>query len=161
MNNDQLMTYGVIALVVLVVFLLMKKDQVEGFADGAELTDSSESRSYYYDPRTGEQKEGDGFVDPIFGPDARPHPGVVPPSYYFLDDGAEGKMSIQHNLCSRSCCGVQFPPSFDVPKDPYVEANKDKFVPSRYFCNNSFQDSGCLCMTKDQAQFFQTRGGNM
>ena len=100
--------------------------------------------------------EENNIIDPILGAN-----GSVPPSYYLLDDGAEGTMSIQHNLCSKSCCGVQYPPPFNVSKDPYVEANKDKFVPNKYYCNNSFQDSGCLCMTKDQSQFFQTRGGNM
>lgn len=90
----------------------------------------------------------------------QPDSQKLPENYYFLDDGADGKMSIQHNLCSRSCCSEQYPPPFKLKYDSYVCKNKDKFVPSQVMCNNTFQDSGCLCMTKEQAEFLTSRGGN-
>ena len=83
-----------------------------------------------------------------------------PDHLYFLDDGAEGRMSIHHNLCSKSCCSEQYPLPFKLPEDPYVMANKDKFVPSNYFCSNNAQDSGCLCLSKEQDDFLYDRGGN-
>ena len=42
----------------------------------------------------------------------------------------------------------------------YNEPNKDKYVPSNIMCNNAYQDSGCLCLTKEQAGFLSNRGGN-
>ena len=84
----------------------------------------------------------------------------LPENYYFLDDGAEGKMSIQHNLCSKSCCSEQYPTPFKLKYDGNVCANKSKYVPSQIMCNNAHQDSGCLCMTQDQAKFLTNRGGN-
>ena len=84
----------------------------------------------------------------------------LPEDYYFLDDGADGKMSIQHNLCSRSCCSEQYPTPFKLKYDGNVCNNKSKYVPSQIMCNNAYQDSGCLCMTKDQANFLTNRGGN-
>jgi len=84
----------------------------------------------------------------------------VPDNYYLLDDGANGMMSIRNNLCSPSCCSDQYPTSFKLRPDENVCASKGNFVPSSYMCNNSYQDSGCLCMTKEQSNFLSTRGGN-
>lgn len=111
------------------------------------------------DPTTGLMVDGPGYESSeVEG--APEVPVSVPSNYYLLDDGAGGEMSIQNNLCSKSCCSAQWPTPFKMKYDPYVCQNKDKFVPSRYFCNNSFQDSGCLCLTKKQAGFLYNRGGN-
>jgi len=88
------------------------------------------------------------------------NPSSLPSNYYFLDDGANGEFSIQHNLCSKSCCSEQWPTPFKLKNDPYVCKNKKDFVPSRMMCNNSFQDSGCLCLTRKQAKFIYNRGTN-
>lgn len=77
-----------------------------------------------------------------------------------LNDGADGNMGMGFNLCSKSCCSAQYPPPFGLPVDPLVCGSKKEFVPSTYTCNNGWQDSGCLCMTKDQALFLNTRGNN-
>lgn len=90
----------------------------------------------------------------------QPATAMIPSNYYFLDDGDDGRKSIQHNLCSKSCCVDQWPTPFKMKHDPYVCQNKDKFVPSRIMCNNNFQDAGCLCLTKEQAKFIYNRGGN-
>ncbi len=84
----------------------------------------------------------------------------IPDSYYFLDDGAGGEMSVQNNLCSKSCCSAQWPTPFKQKSDPYVcEGLKSgKYVPSRMFCNNTYQDAGCLCLTKEQGRFLYSRG---
>jgi len=113
----------------------------------------------HIDPQTGILMDGPGFSRDRFVKSKRARRSV-PPNYYFIDDGANGEMSIQHNLCSKSCCSEQWPTPFKQKYDPFVCKNKDQFIPSNIFCNNSFQDSGCLCLNKKQAQFLYNRGGN-
>lgn len=67
---------------------------------------------------------------------------------------------LMNNMCSPSCCSPQYPPPFASPQDKYVCDSKDEFVPSSYSCNNGVQNTGCLCLTKDQSNFLADRGGN-
>jgi len=111
-------------------------------------------------PQTGTIMDGPGFEKGETDiPQSKTYDSI-PSNYYFLDDGANGEATVMNNLCSKSCCSDQWATPFKQSYDPYVCANKSKFVPSNIFCNNSFQDSGCLCMTKDQGNFLGTRGGN-
>jgi hypothetical protein len=84
----------------------------------------------------------------------------IPSNYFFLDDGADGKYTITSNLFSKSCCSAQYPVPFHLKDDPYVAENKSNYVGSNYFGSNSFEDSGCLCLNKQQGQFLYNRGGN-
>lgn len=95
-----------------------------------------EEQSPYVNPATGMMMDGPGFErGEVEG--APETPTSVPSNYYFLDDGAGGEMSIQHNLCSKSCCSSQWPTPFKQKYDPYVCNNKSDFVPSRMFCQNT------------------------
>ena len=119
-----------------------------------------DNKSAYVDPNTGSLIDGPGFeASEIEGSISSQQPSISS-NYYFLDDGANGEMSIQHNMCSKSCCSAQWPTPFKQKYDPHVCKNKDKFVPSSIFCNNAFNDSGCLCLTKPQANFLYNRGNN-
>lgn len=84
----------------------------------------------------------------------------IPDNLYFLDDGANGEMGLHNNLCSKSCCSDQYPTPFKLNPDKSVCENKGEFVPNNIMCNNAYQDSGCLCLTKKQAKFLGNRGGN-
>jgi hypothetical protein len=77
-----------------------------------------------------------------------------------LDDGAMGNAGLNYNLCSPSCCSPSYPTPFEVPCDDLICKNKHKFVPSSYKCSNSFQNSGCACVTEQQNAFLSSRGGN-
>jgi len=77
-----------------------------------------------------------------------------------LDDGMNGNAGLNFNLCSKSCCSPQYPTPFPMPADPLVCSSEQEFVPTSYTCNNAWQDSGCLCMTKQQALFLNNRGNN-
>lgn len=79
---------------------------------------------------------------------------------YMLDDGADGRMSITNNLYSKACCSPQYPPPFATPYDETACKTRQEYANTNYYGNNSFQDSGCLCMTKDQYKFINSRGGN-
>ena len=71
-----------------------------------------------------------------------------------------GDNGLNFNLCSKSCCGDQWPVPFKMPVDRMTCGSKDEFVPSNYMCNNGWQDSGCLCLKKDQSKFIDSRGDN-
>jgi len=77
-----------------------------------------------------------------------------------LDDGAGGNMGLHYNLCSPSCCSAQYPTPHKLAKDPLVCGREGEFVPSSITCQNSWQNSGCACLTKKQASFINDRGGN-
>lgn len=128
-----------------------------------QVVPSEELQAPVVSPQTGALLDGPGYEQqPIDGApiDASMTVDQIPSNYYFLDDGAGGEMSIQHNLCSKSCCSEQWPTPFKQKYDPYVCQNKDKFTSSRIMCSNTFQDAGCLCLRKDQQQFLYNRGGN-
>ena len=77
-----------------------------------------------------------------------------------LDDGYNGAMGLNYNMCSQSCCSPQYPPPFALEEDKMVEQHKDKFVPNNYVCNNAWNNTGCVCMTKKQHEYIGSRGGN-
>jgi hypothetical protein len=137
--------------------------RTEGFT--SETTDLAEDKGMdknmpHVNPKTGMLMDGPGFERGDVEGVTQEVMSMIPSNYYFLSDGANGEMSIQHNLCSKSCCSSQWPTPFKQKYDPYVCQNKDQFVPSNVFCSNTFQDSGCLCLTKAQSQFISNRGLN-
>lgn len=71
-----------------------------------------------------------------------------------------GDTGLNFNLCSKSCCSDQWPVPFRMPVDKMTCSSTDEFVPSNLYCNNGWQDSGCLCLKKDQADFINSRGEN-
>jgi hypothetical protein len=77
-----------------------------------------------------------------------------------LGDGMNGNAGFHFNLCSKSCCRPQYPTPFPLVVDSYVSNSKDEFVPTSYTCRNSFQDVGCLCLTKEQEKLLNNRGNN-
>ena len=77
-----------------------------------------------------------------------------------LDDGAGGNMGLHYNMCSPSCCSAQYPTPHKLAKDPLVCGREGEFVPSSLTCQNSWQNSGCVCLTKKQASNLSYRGGN-
>ncbi len=114
----------------------------------------------FVDATTGTLISGPGFEKGRML-DTYGSPGTdIPSNYYFLDDGAGGEMSIQHNLCSKSCCVDQWPTPWKQKVDPYVcsARKRGELVGSNYFCSNTFQDAGCLCLSKKQGQFLYNRG---
>jgi hypothetical protein len=82
---------------------------------------------------------------------------VIAPNSYLLDTGGN---SLMNNKCSKSCCSPQFPVSFPLDFEPGVCSDNKEYVPTNYTCNNSWNDVGCSCVTKDQINFLAHRGGN-
>jgi hypothetical protein len=81
-------------------------------------------------------------------------------SMYLLDDGSNGNAGLHYNNCSQSCCSQQYPLPFSLTNDEHdININHD-YVPSNMTCMNASQNAGCMCLTKHQAQFLSSRGGN-
>jgi hypothetical protein len=115
-----------------------------------------------YDRHTGSVVSGSEFVglpneiEPANGDATVPNYGAVDR----LDDGYNGAGGLNYNVCSKSCCGPQYPPPFGLEEDEYVAKHKGDFVPNDYMCNNAWNNSGCVCMTKDQREYISSRGHN-
>jgi len=118
-----------------------------------------------YDADTATIQSGSGFIPQkqYFTPwgsmiqvgDMSTADGTLPYSETSITD-----YSMNFNQCSPACCSDQWPVPFKLPVDKSLCGSKDEFVPNSYYCNNGWQDSGCLCMTKQQSEFLQTRGDN-
>ncbi len=111
----------------------------------------------YHNPDTRTIMAGSGFIPqkdhmPAWGNNH----GLVDD----LDDGESGNMGMHYNLCSPSCCSAQYPTPHKLAKDPLVCGREDEFVPNSQTCQNSWQSSGCSCVTKKQAAFLYNRGNN-
>lgn len=81
-----------------------------------------------------------------------------PSAGYMLDDNNNGVFS--YPICSKNCCSPQYPPPFEIPTDHWLEQNKDNYVPSAYTCNNSWEDTGCLCLPDKSRTYLESRGEN-
>jgi len=91
---------------------------------------------------------------------AQPRDNIIKPYYEKnYNQKQDDVMDFSLNMCSPNCCNKQFHPPFALAGDFYPY-DDDKYVSSSYACNNSFQNSGCLCMTKNQSEFLGSRGLN-
>lgn len=155
----------VISLIVVIVRCRRPQPMIQQFKSvSAEsempMKEMQDKNMPYVDAKTGSLLDGPGFERGDIQGASQEMIQNIPSNYYFLDDGAGGEMSVQHNLCSKSCCSEQWPTPFKQKNDPFVCANKGMFTPSKMFCSNTFQDAGCLCLTKSQNAFINNRGGN-
>lgn len=93
-----------------------------------------------------------------------PQKEIYPAWGDYDNDGLMGKdgesYGFQYNLCSPACCSEQYPTPFKLPRDKFVCDNKQDFWPNSYTCGNQWENAGCLCMTKDQGKFLNSRGNN-
>lgn len=138
----------------------------EGYGNGDDMGNSGcgngvDKNGAFVDPSVGGFIEQVGFEDGGYD-DALKYKmrSNIPSNEYLLDDGANEELTIVNNMCSKSCCSPQWPTPFTQDTNEFVIANRDKFVPSSYFCNDSYNSAGCICLTKTQNQFLLNRGNN-
>ena len=152
---DEKIKYGIIAFIVLVLVYWLISTPVENF--GATPANQITVPALY-NRETGQIISGSDFLGV---------PNEIATAWGAsygdndnLDDGDNGIMGLNYSMCSKSCCSVQYPPPFELDKDVVIDKLQGDFVPNSYQCNNAWQDSGCLCMTKNQQDFLSDRGGN-
>jgi len=163
---------GLVVVIVLIVLFVMFKKPIHKFEHlvptimGKPSRHSTEVKQQeepiqpmLFDAGSGTIVAGAGMETPqLMSPWYKAYTGNLK-NYYLLDDGEDGAAGLQFNQCSKACCGDQ-PLPFSMPIEQSVCDSKDEFVPNPYTCNNSWQDTGCVCMTKKQAGFLGSRGGN-
>ena len=179
-NMSILQKFIMVLLAVAVVYMLIRRRELFGATEESSIKfdkkgsqkqfDASESRQeefptipMLYDRTTGVQTAASEFVGlpeeiiPAWSDsDVVANYGKIDK----LDDGYNGAMGLNYNMCSKSCCGPQYPPPFAIDSDVMVEKHKGEFVPNNYMCNNAWNDSGCVCMTEKQRDYIQSRGNN-
>jgi hypothetical protein len=139
-------------LVIIYIIYIQKNDEVEPFGELREPIPSDQNITVNETRMTGSEFAGYPHYEPWDDIYRNPSAG------YLLDDNNEGKFS--YPICSKACCSPQYPPPFEIPIDEWLAKNIDKYVPSRYTCNNSWEDTGCLCMTDKQREYLEGRGNN-
>lgn len=164
-ERNVLIVTGVIIAIIIAYVMFRKKPENFNNMRYEHMTNPIYAETNYQEPpkvnvETGTLVDGPGFETGEVDNVDQAVLSKIPSDYYFLDDGADGKFSITSNLFSKSCCSAQWPVPFHQKYDPYVCNNKDQYVGSNIFGSNTFQDSGCACLTKDQAKFMYSRGGN-
>lgn len=87
--------------------------------------------------------------------------------YTLLDEDLQ-KFTLSNNICSPSCCSEQYQLQFKVKSDNDVCIDKDKYVITNLTCMNTTGRSesgtggnaGCMCVTKEQQEYYESRGNN-
>jgi hypothetical protein len=171
-NKKALLATLVVIILLLVVFYKLSYENLQSVnitntpretQDATELKEKDPViNPRMYDRRTGQITDASEFVG--LPSEIYPANGGNPISNYGtidkLDDGYNGEMGLNYNMCSKACCSPQYPPPFALEEDVMVNSMKDKFVPNNYACNNAWNNAGCVCMTKEQHNYIGSRGGN-
>jgi hypothetical protein len=162
----------IVVLLIIIVVVLATREKFESVAPVILKVDSTQMKDAnidipprLYDRQTGLITDASQFVTlpneivPAWGleqDNSLNNYGLVDK----LDDGNSGLMGLNYNMCSKSCCSKQYPTPFTQDVDVVAESNSDNFTPSQYTCNNAWQNTGCVCMTKKQKEFLASRGNN-
>ena len=163
MSIEYLKKHPIIVFIVIVALLyfLCSIKTNEGMENMPTMLDSSLYNPNSFQPGLAREIGRDKFVelnqivDPPWANDVGNNA-----KYGEVDALLPARMGLNYNLCSKSCCSQQWPVPFSLAPDKLVTESGKEYVPSSYTCNNAWQDTGCLCMEKDQALFLNSRGMN-
>lgn len=114
----------------------------------------------FFDTNTGVMMAGSEFISSQINPNKSQdaYSGSFETNE-FLDDGSNGNMGLNFNNFSKECCAPQYPLSFEMENKGILNSD-ETYVMSPYTGNNSWSSAGCICMTKEQRDFLNNRGGN-
>ena len=77
------------------------------------------------------------------------------------DDPKKNYGSMRFVDRSPACCSAQYPVPFKIKVDKEIMDHAGDYVPSIYFGNNNgWQNHGCACVRKEDANSLFVRGGN-
>ena len=93
-------------------------------------------------------------------------PSIVNTASHSEKEGFETVLNISDQfkvskaMCSKSCCGEQWPVSFDTDNDTRIsEEDKKNYVSSNFTCTGH-NGTGCVCMEQNNKTFLTNRGNN-
>ena len=142
-----------------ILFLCITMCKSENFEDSGQNIMFGNPRIYY--PIISEEADRN---DMVAIPNTVEYPWAKNKNNYgeteILDDGKMGNLGLNFNMCSKSCCSEQPTLPFKMMPDDFVLQSGEKYVSSNINCSNAWQDSGCVCLTKNQALFLNRRGNN-
>jgi hypothetical protein len=153
-------TIVLIALSIAILLLCHSKMMNETKEKYANTSPEEQANLPHYDPINGSIQEATGWNDPQYTQTNGFVKSDVPYNYYLLDDGYGGVSSVLNNVCSPSCCNKQYETSTvkAAMTDPNVDPQLSDYASSNMTCSGG--NSGCVCMTKQQQQYLENRGGN-
>lgn len=173
MDSENNLMLVVIVALLLLIFVVSNKRRYrrrEGLDNvkAANATQARNARGGSYNPRLIQPQISEQVIDDNFIPlpEKVDYPWSANTGNYgetdALDDGANFNAGLNFNMCSKSCCstGSVWPVPHSLVPDDFVLMSGKEFVGSPYTCSNSFQDAGCLCLSKDQSSFLRHRGSN-
>jgi hypothetical protein len=70
------------------------------------------------------------------------------------------KLKISNAMCSKSCCGKQWPTPFEMKDDRLSNEDLKRIVPNNFSCQGD-KGHGCVCIDKETHGFLSTRGNNI
>ena len=166
-QDKTVQTILIIVVVVVVIYFLFIRRNTESFGSIPIAIERVEADEQIIIPP--QYIQPDGTI--MGGPDLLLPNEIIPAwgSRYGIADtifsnDLTGENAIDYTLsnpiCSKSCCSDQYSTPFAIPEDPLICNNRNNFVPNNMYCNNSWQDAGCLCMTREEANMIHTRGNN-
>jgi len=165
LTKQNLTIFAVAVLVLGVLYWVMRKPTMgrpmEEMFDGEAVSEEMDKHKPFVDARVGSIMDGPGYEGGQVDGVTQEIVSKIPSNFYFLQDGSPNNdMGIHNNMFSKACCSQQYPVSFKQNFDGAVCGSRQDYVANNYFGSTVFQDSGCLCLSKEQSKHISTRGAN-
>jgi hypothetical protein len=158
---------AVVIIVVISIILWQNYDNAEKFNNNIVLPQNPQfTGPTHYDPTTGTMMTSPDFIpqhiESAWGDKSTDSQKIEFQKVGSFESATNlGKDTLAFNKCNKSCCSKQYPLPFNLPVDKEIAENMKDFVPSRFTCNNHWEDTGCLCITQNQSNMLANRGNNV
>jgi hypothetical protein len=158
-SENELNLIIIVGIVLVLAYLFMNRS--EGLENVKQTRGGETYNPRSFQPAIAEQADDERYI-PL--PTEAEYPWSKNTGNYgeadILDDGANGNLSFGYNLFSKACCSSQYPPPHSITPSDYVLISGKEYYPTSYKGSSNWEDSGCMCLDKEQMIHLSTRGGN-